>query len=304
VSLLGHTSNPGRVTSSPGGVARNIAENLVRLGQPCWLMAPLGDDANGAWLKQECAQLGIETAGLVTMAGQSTSTYLSIVDETGEMQLAIADMALIDQFGAPHLQAYLPQLKAASVVVLDANLSSDCWSFLTQNLPLQDLFVDPVSVLKAQRIKPFLGCVHSLKPNLAEAQAMAGMDLGPAPSDAQLTQLAQWFRGQGVQHVYLSLGARGVMYTGPEEQFIMVAEGNQSSINKAKIINSNGAGDAMMAALCAAWMQALSAPDRVAYGLACAHIAMSSEATINAQLSPQLLQRMLKEYPCKITHLP
>ncbi len=40
------TSNPGKVSSSPGGVGRNIAENLVRLGQTCCLMAPIGDDAN------------------------------------------------------------------------------------------------------------------------------------------------------------------------------------------------------------------------------------------------------------------
>tara|TARA_B100000780_G_scaffold174488_1_gene122191 strand:+ start:446 stop:622 length:177 start_codon:yes stop_codon:yes gene_type:complete len=47
-ALKTHTSNPGKVSSSTGGVGRNIAENLVHLSQPCWLMAPVGDDAYGA----------------------------------------------------------------------------------------------------------------------------------------------------------------------------------------------------------------------------------------------------------------
>lgn len=300
-SLQTHTSNPGRVTSSPGGVARNIAENLVRLGENCWLIAPLGADANGAWLQQDCERLGINVSGLITMAGQTTSTYLSIVDKTGDMQVAIADMSLIDQFGSRHLQPYLTQLKAANIVVLDANLAPHCWTFLSQNLASQKLFVDPVSVVKAQRIKPFLACIHSLKPNLTEAQAMADINLGPNPDNEQLSQLAQWFRQQGVQHVYLSLGPRGVLYAGPEQQFIMAAK---TAIATDKIINSNGAGDAMMAALCAGWIQGLAAPERVAWGLACAHIAMLSEATINPQLTPSLLQRVLKEHPCQITYLP
>jgi len=116
----------------------------------------------------------------------------------------------------------------------------------------------------------------------------------------QLATLANWFGQQGVQHLYLSLGARGVLYSGPEEQFIMVQE---TALDTTKIVNSNGAGDAMMAALSASWMLGLSAQVRVAYGLACAHIAMLSTATINPQLSPQLLQRMLKEFPCQMTPL-
>lgn len=141
-----YTSNPGKVSSSPGGVGRNIAENLVRLGQSCQLMAPLGDDANGTFLRRHCKQLGINTDGMATLADESTSTYLSIVDETGDMQIAIADMALIDQFGATQLQAFLPQLTAASMVVLDANLAPECLAFLVKNLPQQHFFVDTVSV--------------------------------------------------------------------------------------------------------------------------------------------------------------
>ena len=298
--LKQYTSNPGKVSSSPGGVGRNIAENLVRLGQPCWLMAPLGDDANGMYLKHHCQQLGIETECMVTLSGESTSTYLSIVDETGEMQVAIADMTLIDQFGATQLEAFLPQLQAASIVVLDANLATDCLAFLVKKLPQQHFFVDTVSAAKATRITPFLSHIHSLKPNLMEAQAIAGTDFGANPSNIQLLQLAQWFMDQGVKHLYLSLGSRGLLYSDVAQGFIMAPS---IPVKATDIVNSNGAGDAMMAAIGNAWLQGCDASHTAASALACAQIAMASETTISPHLTPQLLLRMLKEYPCTITPL-
>ena len=295
-----HTSNPGKVSSSPGGVGRNIAENLARLGQACMLMAPIGNDTNGAFLKHHCQQLDIQTQCMVVLEGESTSTYLSIVSDTGEMQIAIADMALIDQFGSAQLQAFLPQLKGASIVVLDANLSPDCLAFLVNSLPDQLFFVDTVSVYKAARVVPFLSRIHSIKPNLLEAQAMAGTDFGPHPSNAQLMQLATWFMEQGVKHLYLSLGAKGLLFCDVNQCFIMTPS---VSVNTSDIVNSNGAGDAMMAAIVNAWMQGNDSHERARAALACAHVAMASEATINPHLTPQLLLQALKENPCSITPL-
>lgn len=299
-TLKAYTSNQGRVSSSPGGVGRNIAENLVRLGQACMLMAPVGADANGMYLKHHCQQLGIQTQCMVTLAGESTSTYLSIVDAMGEMQVAIADMALIDQFGPQQLKPFLAPLKSASLVVLDANLAPNCLAFLVENLPDQLFFVDPVSVSKATRISPFLSHIHSLKPNLLEAQAIAGTDFGPQPSITQLRALATWFMEQGVKHLYLSLGAQGLLYSDAKQGFIMAPS---RSVKATGIVNSNGAGDAMMAAIVNAWLQASDAEERAANALACAHIAMASKATINPHLTPQLLLQTLRENPCSITSL-
>lgn len=298
--LKQHTSNQGKVSSSPGGVGRNIAENLVRLSQPCWLMAPVGNDANGLFLKRHCQQLGIETQSMVTIEGASTSSYVSIVDEAGEMQVAIADMSLIDGFGAAQLDEFLPQLQAASLVVLDANLAPDCLAFLMHKLPQQVFFVDPVSVTKAVRIIPFLSHIHSLKPNLIEAQAMAGTHFGGQPSHAQLLGLAQWFIAQGVKHLYLSLGSKGLLYSDAKQSFIIAPSVPLEAIN---IVNSNGAGDAMMAAIVDAWLQGCDPVPTASRALACAQIAMASQTTISPHLSATLLARMLKEYPCSITPL-
>ena len=62
------TSNPGRGVSSFGGVARNVAENLARLGRRAALISAVGDDADGAALVAHLAALGVDTDGVLRRA--------------------------------------------------------------------------------------------------------------------------------------------------------------------------------------------------------------------------------------------
>src|SRR4030043_2142754 len=41
------TSTPARIRLAFGGVARNVAENLARLSQPCTLLSAVGEDVSG-----------------------------------------------------------------------------------------------------------------------------------------------------------------------------------------------------------------------------------------------------------------
>ena len=54
-SLQAGTSNPGTMRSSLGGVARNVAENLSRLGMEAILITAVGDDPEGERLLTETA---------------------------------------------------------------------------------------------------------------------------------------------------------------------------------------------------------------------------------------------------------
>ena len=85
-------SNPGRVILSAGGVGRNIACNLARLGIETHLVAPLGTDAFADVVRMDCARAGVDTGMCFTFAGAASSAYLFIADINGDMQLAVNDM--------------------------------------------------------------------------------------------------------------------------------------------------------------------------------------------------------------------
>src|SRR5918911_1871281 len=90
------TSNPGSVVSSPGGVARNIAENLARLGHRPALVSVIGDDTVGTSLVTGIRAVGVDARSVRTEPGDGTAEYLAILDPDGELVLGVAVMAVLD----------------------------------------------------------------------------------------------------------------------------------------------------------------------------------------------------------------
>ena len=93
-------SNIGSVRRSAGGVARNIAENLARLAIPTRLLTALSDDDEGVWLRDETSRAGVDLADVVWSRHRQTASYVSILDEHGEMVLAVNDMGILDELDA------------------------------------------------------------------------------------------------------------------------------------------------------------------------------------------------------------
>ena len=283
--ISANSSAPGSVTSSPGGVARNIAENIARLGNKCYLIAAGGDDSQGRQLIELSHSAGVDTSQVLCIAGQSTSCYLSIIDSDGEMQLAIADMKILEKLTPELLQKQLPLLKQASLIVLDTNISVPLMRFLFTHLAATTFFVDTVSVAKADKITPFLQHVHSLKPNLLEAEKISGIKIN---HPRQLPELASWFHSRGVQRIYISLGEQGLFYSDGQQQKLV-------NLPALDITNSNGAGDAMMAALCHCQMLDIDIQKSAYFALAAANCALATKATINPELSVTRIEKLLDQ---------
>ncbi len=81
--LEAHTSNPARIRLACGGVARNVAENLARLGQPTTLISAIGNDFFGVHLRQQLEEAGVETSGLLVLEDRPSGAYLAVVDPGG-----------------------------------------------------------------------------------------------------------------------------------------------------------------------------------------------------------------------------
>jgi pseudouridine kinase len=293
-TLTKQTSNPGSVSNSAGGVARNIAENIARLGEKCFLMSVVGDDNYGKQLKEISANAGVDTSHLYTICGYNTSSYLSIVDNEGEMQVAISDMAILDQLQPALIKKQLPLLKQAKVIVIDTNISSQLMQYLFDNLPDAVFFADTVSVVKATKILPFLQHIHSLKPNLLEAQTLSGINID---SYEQLPSLTDWFHQQGVQKIFISLGKDGLFYSHQPTNDEQVVQ-KRLTLSADHISNSNGAGDAMTAALVHAHIHNFDIEKSAYLALAAANCAISTKETINQTLSISTLNKLLKDSIC------
>jgi pseudouridine kinase len=240
--LVMGTSNPARADESFGGVARNIAENLARLGAPVALVTAVGVDAAGAALLAHASNLGIDTAAALTLADTCSGTYTAVLDGSGAMLVALADMALYEEL-TPAFLATRTALRAnAAMVVADLNLPLATMAALvdaaTRDAP--PLVIVAVSVPKMARLPAMLTGVRLLILNEGE---LADRVKRPLITDADFAAACRAVQDQGARDVIVTRGAAGVFFTTPDGIAHLPAP-------PAQPVDVTGAGDAFAAAVC------------------------------------------------------
>ena len=185
-TVLLRTSSPGSLRVSPGGVGRNIAEGLARLGAHPLLLAAVGDDAFGEQLLSHAASLqgemgvgsyryggegggesggeggggfggsggicGIDVSRVLRVPGERTATYTAVMDHTSDLLAAIADMDVYRHVTPEYVRTALGSaLDGAPLCVADANLSGAALQELARLAAASQtpLWLEPVSVPKA-----------------------------------------------------------------------------------------------------------------------------------------------------------
>lgn len=285
-ALRSNDSNPGTVHTSAGGVARNIAENLARLGVTCRLISAVGDDHYGQMLLQLGRDAGIDMQHVLQIESAPTSTYLSVLDDTGDMQVAISDMSIIDNLDAQRLQPHQAMLNEASLIILDTNLPDDALAWLSATFAGHTLFVDTVSTAKAPRIEPYLDAIHTLKTSAIEAEALTGLE---ARTQTQLRKLADWIHARGVERLFVTRGEQGVFYS------TRVARGAEKlKSTRRDVKNAGGAGDAFVAGLAYACLEDWPLEESVQFALAAADVTLSHRATSSPALSLAAIEQTIE----------
>jgi pseudouridine kinase len=279
------TSNPASQSESYGGVARNIAENLARMGTQVSLLSAIGKDSSGAALLSHAQSLGIDTAGTLQLEGVASGTYTAVLDQDGEMVVALADMALYDRLDPAFVDSRQAQIAAGALIVADLNLPRDTVEALIAQARRLDapLVLVAVSEPKMARLPQDLTGVRLLVLNRGELAARVGRELaGETDLDAAVAEV----RAQGARDLIVTRGAEGVLYTRGGDIVRLTAHG-------AEVLDVTGAGDAFAAAVCWSLLQ-----DPEDLGLACQRglklsaLTLGVTETVHPKLGPDTLLNM------------
>ncbi len=106
-------STPGRITNTAGGVGRNVAENLARLGHNVKLVSAVGDDLQSQFLLDHTRRAGVDVSACNVLPGQTTGTYLSLNNPDGSLLAAVNDMAVLGLLTPRHLAIHAAGLANA-----------------------------------------------------------------------------------------------------------------------------------------------------------------------------------------------
>jgi len=282
--ILDSDSNPGRVSMTIGGVGRNIAENLVRMGLDVELITAIGGDGNGQAILADCREKGIGTSLSLIEKDMCSSVYLFISDADGDMHCAVNDMQIQERISPEAMAERVDAINRMDAAVIDANLRPETIEYLAKNLRIP-IFADAVSAAKVARLKAALPYLYGFKPNRIEAELLTGIPIRNA-DDAALA--AKAIVRMGVRRVCLSMSVEGAVCAEGEKCIRVPGR-------KLDMVNATGAGDAFTAALVWAYTKNLSLEESCVAGMAAASIAVESVSAVNPRMSEHKLQHRIQE---------
>lgn len=277
-------SNPGHIRVSAGGVGRNIACGLARLGVEAHLVTALGGDIFAEAVRADCEAAGVLLDHVLVLPTAPSSAYMFIADAAGEMRLAVNDMSICESLTPEALAPLLSWLNGMELVVLEANLPPETLGWLAENLRVP-LLADAVSAAKARRLLPLLPRLWALKPNALEASALTEL---PLNDSAAISAVARRLHALGLKRAFITLGERGVCCM--EEGHVLFVPGAP-----VRLVNATGAGDAFTAALAWAALRGLGLREAALAGLAAAAITVESPAAVSAELTEAALSARMEK---------
>ena len=242
------TSNPVSQFESYGGVARNIAENVARLGHKVGLISALGDDAAGRAMQAQAQGLGIDLAASLYVPQHASDTYTAVLDQAGNMLLALAHMELVEQISTEFLAGRKQECEQAGMWLADMNLPASSIAYLLKaaRTSMIPLVMVAVSQPKMARLPADLSGVYLLLLNRDELASRLGV---ASIADQDLAAACAQVQAQGVQNLIVTLGEQGVCYTADAGLCFLKAP------KIAKVADVTGAGDAFAAAVCWSLLQ-------------------------------------------------
>jgi pseudouridine kinase len=281
--LVRGSSTPGRIRTSAGGVARNIAENLARLDVETVLLTAVGDDLTGEYMLGQAAASGIDVSSVLIAKGQRTGTYVALLNRDGSLDVAIDDMNLVTAITPRYLTDRQELFQDARMAVMDANLTPQALETVVQlcrqyNVPL---CADPTSTALAPKLLPHLSQLYMISPNAAEAQVLSGAAFGPRDRDEAQT-VARQFITTGVGVAIIALAEFGVVYANAD------GHGHVPAL-KTRVLDATGAGDALTATIIFGLLEEIPLDECVRLGVTAAALTLRSHETVRPDLTQELL---------------
>ncbi len=281
------TSNPGSVRVSEGGVARNVAENLARLGHPVALVSAVGDDRSGRRILDQAREAGINVDHVLVVPDQPTSYYLALLDNEGNLHLGLDDMRVLEALTPEFIRSQEGLFAQAQAVFVDANLNPKSLEAVFRLARRNKLPVaaDPTSTSLAARLAPHLSDLWLVTPNEAEANVLCPQHVEHADTHG-VVEAARHLVASGVRHAIITMAEFGLGYA-------TAASSGHVPALKTEIQDPTGAGDALTAAVMFALLQDIPIDEAVRLGLAAASLTLRSPGTVAEDLSLELLYDQL-----------
>ena len=280
------TSNAAAIQVSIGGVGRNVAENLARLGTSVALIAAVCADDFGRAILQQTEAAGVDMTYVVTTCDQSSSSYIAILGPDGTLLAGLDDSAAGRAITPDHIRSHADVLEQADLVVIDANVSRTTAATILSICEAVEVPVafEPVALGLAERFREQIGRFFLVTSNELEAEVLSGL---PVRDVSSAITAAQKLISLGVDVVLITLAAQGIVYASIDEVGHVPAMTTD-------IVDPTGAGEALAATVIYGLTNDIPLADAVQLGQIAATVTLKSPETVAPELTLEYLYAQLE----------
>jgi pseudouridine kinase len=277
------TSNPAYIRTTRGGTARNVAENLGRLGAEVYLISAVGKDLTGEQLVAQTADADVNVDHVLTIAGENTGTYMALLEDDGSLSVALDDVRVMMNITPAYLREREELFRDAAMIMMDGSLMHDSMVTIVELAQKYEipLCADPSSSRLAYKLRPFLPHLHLVVPNEVEAAELCEVDFAGHDPDISL-DLARLLVKMGVDNVVITLSDFGLDYATSDETGYIEANYNE-------MVDSTGTGDSVTAAIIFGLVNDLPPVQCIRLGAAAASLTLQTGETVVQDLSLDML---------------
>ena len=280
-AIVPGTSNPGTIRLTAGGVGRNIAEALGRLGVPVQLISAVGDDSWGQDILQQTAGGGVDVSPVLICPGERSAAYLVVLNESAERVVSIDNMELVRRIDGRYLSDRRHLFADVGMVVVDGNLSSSAIHSLFRlstrfGFPLA---LDPTSAVLATRLRKHLSRFYLVTPDVAEAEVLSGVSID---SETDAIRAAQALVAAGTRVAIVTMAEEGCAYATSE------TSGRVPAL-RCEVVDRIGVGDVLTATVVFGMLHDLPVDEAVRLGTAAAAYTVRCTEAVCPHLSLELL---------------
>lgn len=268
--LQKRVSNIGEVSITFGGVMRNIAENLARLGNKIDFVTAIGKDANGQELKKELVELGVNV--ISPDSDLPSGSYVAINDSNHDMVDGVCDNRIIETVDVEFIKTLNDLISSHEYMILDANLPKGTIDYLFNTYRDKKIIVEAISPTKVLKFKDHLDQIYLIKCNIHEARMLMGIDL-------MEKDLVSGLLTRGAKNVVVSHGAHDV-YFGENYRRVDLVKVNEVK----EFVNTTGCGDALTSGVIDYFLRGKRLKEAVAFGNELSRLTLMSKGATTKEI--------------------
>lgn len=252
----GETISGRSVTLVSGGKGANQAYAVGKLGGKVGMIGAVGNDNYGHALKDNLESVGVETAGLAVMDGETTGQAFITVDDKGENSIIViaGTNGLISK---EFVESNKKLIEECDIVIMQLEIPVEVVEYV-KNLAIsmgKQVIVDPAPAVTGLS-DSFWNGIDYIKPNETELEILIGRKIN---TREELKNGAREMLAKGVKGIIATLGEDGCLFVTKEKEMFFEA-------NKVTAVDTTAAGDSFTAGFALALSEDKNLEEAIRFG--------------------------------------